>query len=429
MSVTILWPDRRRAWHDRLAAALGAVEGDVVVDLSESGAAPGAGRLLRPLYDGSPDSRFLLGRLQRRECPYLEIVDERGETLAASYAAIEDKGDLACGADQAFARVEALLLRALAGQASPIPPRPGRPPARYSRLRGLKAMARRLAGRLLSPFRRRGVRHGHWNIALRRGAGAPDLSRFDLGEWRPLPADPEIFHADPFVFAEAGRAWLFAEACPYATGKGVIVCAPLTAAGEAGPFRTVLDQPWHLSYPLVFRDGGEIWLVPESSAKGGIELHRAATFPDQWALERRLFEDQRLVDATFFEHDGRLWLFAGRIGDNGGSSWDELYAWHAPGLAGPWQPHKLNPIKSDCRGARPGGRPLRLDGRLFRPAQRCERSYGEALVWFEIVTLTPDAFAEVEVATWRAGGPATSGPHSADLAGPIWAVDFRSDLG
>ena len=52
--------------------------GDVVVDLSERGAAAGAARLLRPLYDGSPDSRFLLGRLQRRECPYLEIVDETG---------------------------------------------------------------------------------------------------------------------------------------------------------------------------------------------------------------------------------------------------------------------------------------------------------------------------------------------------------------
>ncbi|HVQ07471.1 MAG TPA: hypothetical protein VMS43_03455 [Allosphingosinicella sp.] len=427
MSPRILWPARRRAWHDRLAAALGPATGDIVVDLSESGAAPDAGPLLRPLYDGSPDSGALLGRLQRRECPYLEIVDEAGETVAASYAAIEDKGDLARGADQAFARVEALLLRALAGQASPIPPRPERPRARYRRLTALKGPLRRLAGRLLSPFRGKSVRH--WNVALRRAAGAPDLSRFDLGDWRPLPVDPDIFYADPFVFEEAGQAWLFAEACPYATGKGVIVCAPLTAAGEAGPFRTVLEQPWHLSYPFVFGDGGEIWLVPESSAKGGVELHRAAAFPDQWVLERRLFEDQRLVDATFFEHDGRLWLFAGRIGDHDGSSWDELFAWHAPGLAGPWQPHRLNPIKSDCRGARPGGRPLRLDGRLFRPAQRCERAYGEALVWFEIVALTPDAFAEVEVATWRAEGPATSGPHSADLAGPVWAVDFRRDLG
>jgi hypothetical protein len=59
MSVRILWPDRRRAWHDRLAASLGPIEGDVVVDLTESGAAPGAGPLLRPLYDGLPDSSLL----------------------------------------------------------------------------------------------------------------------------------------------------------------------------------------------------------------------------------------------------------------------------------------------------------------------------------------------------------------------------------
>ncbi|MEA3014111.1 MAG: hypothetical protein QOD42_2656 [Sphingomonadales bacterium] len=428
MSVSVLLPKRRRAWHARVAAALGALDGDAVVDLTESGAGAGAARLLRPLYDGSPDSAFLLGRLQRRECPYLEIVDENGETLAASYAAIEDKGDLARGAGQAFARVEALLLRALAGQSSPLPPRPARPPARYSRASALKAAARRFAGRLLAPFRGKGLRRGHWNIALRLEAGAPDLSQFEFDAWRPLPADPAVFYADPFVFEEADRSWLFAEACPYATGKGVIVCAPLTAGGEAGAFRTVIEQPWHLSYPFVFRAGGDIWLVPESAAKGGIELHRAAAFPDRWVLERRLFEDLRLVDATFFEHDGRLWLLAGRIGDNGGSSWDELYAWHAPGLDGSWQPHRLNPIKSDCRGARPGGRPLRREGRLFRPAQICERAYGEALVWFEIVTLTPDAFAEVEIATWRATGPGTSGPHNADLAGGIGAVDFRRDL-
>ncbi|HYI47406.1 MAG TPA: hypothetical protein VEX35_02975 [Allosphingosinicella sp.] len=429
MSVSVLLPERRRAWHDRLAAALGTLDSHVVIDLSEGGTAAPAGRVLRPLYDGSPDAAALLGRLQRRECPYLEVIDETGATLAASYAAIEDKGDLARAADQAFARVEALLLRVLAGERSPVPPRPERPAARYSRRRALEAAARRLAGRLLSRFRKSSGRHGHWNIALRRETGAANLSRFDLGDWRPLPIDPEIFYADPFVFEEEGQAWLFAEACAYATGKGVIVRAPLGAEGEAGPFRTVLEQPWHLSYPFVFRDGGEIWLVPESAAKGGIELHRATDFPDQWVLEQRLFEDLRLVDATFFEHDGRLWLFAGRIGDNGGSSWDELYAWHAPGIRGPWEPHRLNPIKSDCRGARPGGRPLRRDGHLFRPAQICERFYGEALVWFEIVTLTPDAFAEVEVATWRATGAGRSGPHSADLASPIGAVDFRRDLG
>lgn len=436
MNILVLLPRRRRAWHGRLVEKLGRDHdvrvgepggaADLVVDLSESGGDVRSGRVLRPLYDGSPDSAALAGRLQLHQCPYLEVVDGAGATLAASYAAIEDKGDLPRGLDQAYARVEALLLRACAGRTSPLPPRPGRPAVRYSALRRLKAMARRAAGLTLAPFRRNSVRHGHWNIALRRAAGEPDLAGFDLAAWRPLPADGDVYHADPFLFEEAGRTWLFAEAFPYATGKGVIACAEVSGEGEAGPFRTVIEQPYHLSYPHLFRAGGEIWLAPESGAHGGIELHRALVFPDKWVLERRLFEDLKLVDATFFEHEGRLWLFAGRIGADGGSAWDELFAWHAPGIEGPWTAHDLNPVKSDCRGARPGGRVIRIGGRLMRPAQCCEQRYGESLVWLEVTRLTPDAFEEVEVAHWRAGS--LNGPHTADLAGPLQAIDYRLDL-
>ena len=140
-----------------------------------------------------------------------------------------------------------------------------------------------------------------------------------------------------------------------------------------------------------------------------------------------MLEDIRLVDSTLFEHEGRLWLFA-TVPTPGGSDWDELFAWHAPALAGPWTAHARNPIKSDCRSARPGGRPLRIGPRLLRPAQRCERFYGEALVWLEIVTLTPDAFEEVEITEWRAEGPGVTGPHTADLTTALRVVDYRVEL-
>jgi hypothetical protein len=400
---------------------------DLILDLSEGGPVPAGAPVLRPLYDGAADTMALAARLQRGQCPYLAIVDGAGAPVAASYAAIEDKAVLGRGLAQAYARVEALLLRAVAGQGSPLPPVPKRPPARFSSIALARVAARVIAGKLIDPLRRRAIRHGHWNIALRRRDGVPDLVRFDLADWQKLPADSAIFYADPFIFEEGGRTWLFAEAYPYAAGKGAIACAELSAAGAPGPFHIVLEEPWHLSYPYLFRAEGETWLVPESGEQGGVYLYRAERLPDRWRRERRLLQDLRLVDATLFEHDGRLWMLAGAIGPDGGSSWDELFAWHAPALAGPWTAHALNPIKSDCRGARPGGRPLRLDGRLLRPAQRCEQGYGESLVWMEVRTLTPDAFEEVEVAEWR-GGPGNSGLHSADLAGPVQAVDFRYDL-
>lgn len=432
---------RRRDWHERLAAALAhhhdvttagppepAPRGDfdLVIDLSEQDAAS-SGCLLRPLYDGSPDTLALAGRLQRGECPLLDIVDGGGAILASSYAAIGDSGRLEGRLELAFARVQALLLRAVAGESAPLADRPARPPAGFSIARLLKARARRLAARVLAPFRRPGPKR-HWNIALRRDDLAPDIRHFDLTAYAPLPVDPEIFYADPFVVEREGRAFLFAEACPYATGKGVIVCAELDGDGHPGPFRAVLERPWHLSYPFVFEYGGETYLAPEGSTHGGVELYRAAAFPWEWTLAHHVLPEWPLVDATFLEHEGRLWLLAGAA-TQGGSDWDELFAWHAPSLEGPWEPHRLNPIKSDCRSARPGGRPLRLGGRLLRPAQRCERAYGEALAWLEIRTLTPDTFEEIEVASWRAEGPGQSGPHGADLGSRIRAVDFRTLIG
>jgi hypothetical protein len=424
--ILLLLPSRRLAWHEGLAARLRAhhdvstnrVDGlELTIDLTETGAV-GEGRVLRPLYDGSPRISALRGRLQRGECPLIDIVEDKA-ILASSYAAIGDGDRLAT----AFARVEALLLRAIAGQGAPLGSRPERPPAAFSRLRALKGAVRGLARQLLAPLRKQRA-YRHWNLALRVERGGPDFENFDLGAYTALPVDPTTFYADPFVVARNGRHYLFAEACPYATGKGVIVCAELDADGAPGPWRTVLERPWHLSYPFVFEQDGETWLAPESSSHGGIELYRATDFPYGWTFAERLLPELALVDPTFFAHDGRLWLFAG-MATPGGSDWDELYAWHAPGVGGPWLAHVLAPIKSDCRSARPGGRVLQPDGRLIRPAQRCERAYGEALAWLEIRRLTPEAFEEEEIALWRAAGPGLSGPHTADLSTAIRAVDFR----
>ena len=431
----------RRDWHDRLAAALaqqhdvttagpagpaGQGNFDLVIDLSEQGGVSSR-RVLRPLYDGSPDTLSLAGRLQRGECPLLDIVDGDGAILASSYAAIGDSGRLEGRLALAFARVQALLLRAVAGESAPLADRPARPPVGFSTARQLKARARRLAARLLAPVRRGSGAMRHWNIALRRDDLTTDIRHFDLAAYRPLPVDPAIFYADPFVVERDGRRFLFAEAFPYAAGKGVIVCADVGEGAAQPAFRTILEKPWHLSYPFVFEWGNETYLAPEGSTHGGVEIYGATAFPWTWTLAHHVLPEWPLVYSTFFEHEGRLWLFAGAA-TPGGSDWDELFAWHAPGLEGPWTPHRLNPIKSDCRSARPGGRPLRIGGRLLRPAQRCERFYGEALAWLEIRTLTPESFEEVEVALWRADGPGLSGPHGADLSTAVKAIDFRTFL-
>jgi hypothetical protein len=109
--------------------------------------------------------------------------------------------------------------------------------------------------------------------------------------------------------------------------------------------------------------------------------------------------DVDAVDPTPFFHNGRWWLFVGMAEVPGASPWDELFLFHSPELVSDqWEPHPLNPIVSDVRRARPAGRIFEYRGRLYRPSQDCSKRYGYGLRLNQITTLTPDKYAEEEVA-------------------------------
>ena len=119
----------------------------------------------------------------------------------------------------------------------------------------------------------------------------------------------------------------------------------------------------------------------------------AIGFPDRWALETVLFEGVTAVDTTLAEIDGRWWLFA-NLADEGASKNDELHLFSADSPLGPWRPHRANPVVSDVRSARPAGRLFRWNGAWYRPSQDCSERYGGALNLMELVSLTPEHYAE-----------------------------------
>ncbi len=60
-----------------------------------------------------------------------------------------------------------------------------------------------------------------------------------------------------------------------------------------------------------------------------------------------------------------------------------LNVFNAPSPLGPWTPHKANPVKNSKarKGQRPAGRPLVVDGQLYRFGQDCSTSYGYKVGW------------------------------------------------
>jgi hypothetical protein len=259
--------------------------------------------------------------------------------------------------------------------------------------------------------------------AVAAGGIAPDATV----RW--LPEEPAYtFLADPFGLWRDGRLHLFAEAYDYRTRHGVIDLVEMDP-DDLAPMRrrTVLREPWHLSYPQMFEVEGETWMAPEAHRSGRLTLYRAQPFPDVWEPAVQVELDVPPVDATVFRH-GDLWWIA--YAPSGPQSFKQgrLHLAFAERLAGPWRTHPGNPVRIDRTSSRPGGAPFRLGGRLVLPTQDCSRTYGGAVSLLHIHELTPERFdAEMlgRIEPPPQAGVYRDGLHTLSACGQLTLIDVK----
>jgi hypothetical protein len=369
-------------------------------------------------YDGSTDSVALIDRLLAQQTPHLTVSKQGTDgILAESLPAIDDKFRLTRGLQLAFGRCISLIERAFQGQRERPAIEPAVSPVRSQGLPAFigRFVAQKMANVLVGRF----MPVPQWSVALRNASGP----------FVPVESERLRFYADPFLYARSGKTFLFVEDYNDATKKAVISAAEVVGDRLANAPVPILERPYHLSYPLVFAEGEEIFMLPETVGNSSLELYRAVAFPWKWQLESVLIEGMALADATPVFHQNRWWLFAS-MAQHGTTDQDELFVFYSDKLSGPWRPHPENPVKSDCRSARPAGRIVRRGDRLFRPAQDCERAYGSGIVWHEITELSQARFREKEVA--RVKPPydlGFDGLHHFDQLGELQAIDVRTIRG
>lgn len=220
---------------------------------------------------------------------------------------------------------------------------------------------------------------------------------FSSSLWRYKSIIPpkDRFWADPHVIYKNGSYYIFVEEYPYRYRKGHISLIRMDAGGNYTEPERIIDKPYHLSYPSVFEFENEYYMIPESSGNRTIELYKCMEFPNKWEFCMNLMENVSAVDTTVLFHEGRWWLFTNMRAHSGASSWDELFLFSSPDLLSrTWHPHPRNPIVSDCKSARPAGRPFYMNGALYRPSQNCSVRYGYGFNINEITTLDDKNYCE-----------------------------------
>ena len=122
------------------------------------------------------------------------------------------------------------------------------------------------------------------------------------GEFEPVFSDKNYWYADPILYTESGISYLFLELFDKKADRGKIAYCKLTDQGPT-PFKVVIDEPFHMSFPMVFEFDGDIYMLPETSSDKSLRLYRASAFPDKWELVQRFNTEGLYVD-TVITHVG-----------------------------------------------------------------------------------------------------------------------------
>ena len=244
----------------------------------------------------------------------------------------------------------------------------------------------------------------HWRVGWRFVTDRDVWDRHDLGgtPWRVLPNAPFRFFADPFPVIWQGKTYIFFEDFDHRRDKGIISAVAFGPQGPCGDVFSVLEEPWHLSYPFNIEHDGELWMVPESSANRTVSLYRADNFPRRWVKEADLLTGIEASDATILRHESRFWMFV-TVREGIGSFSEALHLFMSKELLGPWKAHPANPVLVDLRSARPAGNLVVRNSRLWRPVQDCHAAYGAALGLAEITCLNESGYEQVMRTVLRPG--------------------------
>lgn len=290
----------------------------------------------------------------------------------------------------------------------PVPPVSRAPfPAPTNRHLALP-LARHIMRQGLDKLRKRNNFH-QWILLYRLG----ETPSRNFRDFRKILPPKDRFWADPFVLYRDGKYYIFVEEALYNPKKGFISVMTMDGQGNYGTPQTIIERPYHMSYPFLIHWEGEDYMIPETSQNQTIELYKCVEFPHKWEFQYNLMEGVKAVDTTLLFHEGKWWMFVNITENEGASTWDELFLFYADHpFSRSWTPHPQNPIVSDTKSARPAGKIFIEDGKLYRPSQNCARRYGYGLKINRIIELNEQHYREAESASYEPWEERIKGVHT-----------------
>jgi hypothetical protein len=195
--------------------------------------------------------------------------------------------------------------------------------------------------------------------------------------------------AHPFMIVTDSLYYLFFTAKYSKTDMGGIGLAESKDGFKWEYRQIVLQEPFVLAYPYVFKWNKEYYMIPEAHTETSVRLYKAIKFPDKWKYEGDLLKGNQFISPTVVLYKEIWWMYTTN------SKNETLRLFYSRDLKGPWTEHPQSPIvKNDLKIARPAGRPFVIDGILYRLGMDCYPTYGNQVHAFQVTEITTKNYAE-----------------------------------
>lgn len=242
-----------------------------------------------------------------------------------------------------------------------------------------------------------GVRYNCWTILIGKG----NFLNASLFRMKEIEMPKNVFWADPFIFNYKGENYIFFENYNYKTKLGKISCGKIKG-NQLEQITDALNLGYHMSYPFIFEDEGEIYLIPETSVKKRLEIYKCIKFPNVWEIYSSAFEGEIVADAHIYKDDNnQKWLFINKADNLNYCLSNELYIYKINDLKLiDIEGHRQNPVIINSKTARNGGSIFRYENDIYRPSQaNINGIYGHGLNINKIEKLTLQEYTEKKIIT------------------------------
>lgn len=197
-------------------------------------------------------------------------------------------------------------------------------------------------------------------------------------KWVEVPSD--CWYADPFILDVTDKEIaLLVEEWSYVLERGVISKIVIERkTNRVIHKKQLLQLDTHLSFPVIYRKEGEIYVSPENSESGGLHLYKYNS-SDESLTYLNCICKSALTDAIIADLWGRKFLFSTLRETANGNT---LHVFHWDETSKLYEPSSMITFQENI--ARNAGHFFEYNGVKYRPAQVCNTAYGQAISMQEI---------------------------------------------